>query len=80
MKKYNLESNEQDSVLAARPWLSSHAGAVHPILTAQDVKDAASSWSVHHKHRMSFEEFKQKLTVRAEAIGKKGSLPKKWKK
>ena len=48
-----------------------------PVMSAQDVKDAVSSWG-RYKGSMSFDEFKAKLTRRAKKIGAEGALPKSW--
>jgi hypothetical protein len=48
-----------------------------PVMSAQDVKDAVSSWG-RYKGSMTFEEFKAKLTRRAKKIGAESSLPKSW--
>ena len=48
-----------------------------PVMSAQDVKDAVSSWG-RYKGSMSFDEFKAKLTRRAKKIGAESALPKSW--
>ncbi len=48
-----------------------------PVMSAQDVKDAVSSWG-RYKGSMTFDEFKAKLTRRAKKIGAEGALPKSW--
>jgi hypothetical protein len=48
-------------------------------MSAQDVKDAVSSWG-RYKGSMTFDEFKAKLTRRAKKIGAEGALPKSWTK
>ena len=48
-----------------------------PVMTAQDVKDAVSSWG-RYKGSMTFDEFKAKLTRRAKKIGAESALPKSW--
>ena len=48
-----------------------------PVMSAQDVKDAVSSWG-RYKGSMSFDEFKAKLTRRAKKIGAESALPKNW--
>lgn len=49
-----------------------------PVMSAQDVKDAVSSWG-RYKGSMTFDEFKAKLTRRAKNIGAESALPKSWK-
>jgi hypothetical protein len=49
-----------------------------PVMSAQDVKDAVSSWG-RYKGSMTFDEFKAKLTRRAKKIGAENALPKSWK-
>jgi DNA repair exonuclease SbcCD ATPase subunit len=48
-----------------------------PVMSAQDVKDAVSSWG-RYKGSMSFDEFKAKLIRRAKKIGAENALPKSW--
>ena len=48
-----------------------------PVMSAQDVKDAVSSWG-RYKGSMSFDEFKAKLIRRAKKIGAESALPKSW--
>ena len=48
-----------------------------PVMSAQDVKDAVSSWG-RYKGSMTFDEFKAKLTRRAKKIGAESALPKSW--
>jgi len=48
-----------------------------PVMSAQDVKDAVSSWG-RYKGSMTFDEFKAKLIRRAKKIGAEGALPKSW--
>ena len=48
-----------------------------PVMSAQDVKDAVSSWG-RYKGSMTFDEFKAKLTKRAKNIGAESALPKSW--
>lgn len=48
-----------------------------PVMSAQDVKDAVSSWG-RYKGSMTFDEFKAKLTRRAKKIGATSALPKSW--
>ena len=48
-----------------------------PVMSAQDVKDAGSSWG-RYKGSMTFDEFKAKLTRRAKKIGAESALPKSW--
>ena len=48
-----------------------------PVKTCQDVKDAVSSWG-RYKGSMTFDQFKSRLTHRANKLGCKGSLPDKW--
>lgn len=50
-----------------------------PVMSAQDVKDAVSSWG-RYKGSMTFDEFKAKLTGRAKKIGAESALPKSWTK
>jgi hypothetical protein len=50
-----------------------------PVMSAQDVKDAVSSWG-RYKGSMTFDEFKAKLTRRAKKIGAESALPKSWTK
>jgi hypothetical protein len=50
-----------------------------PVMSAQDVKDAVSSWG-RYKGSMSFDEFKAKLIRRAKKIGAENALPKSWGK
>ncbi len=50
-----------------------------PVMSAQDVKDAVSSWG-RYKGSMSFDEFKAKLIRRAKKIGAETALPKSWTK
>ena len=49
-----------------------------PVMSAQDVKDAVSSWG-RYKGSMTFDQFKAKLTRRAKKIGAENALPKSWK-
>lgn len=49
-----------------------------PVKTAQDVRDAVSSWG-RYQGTLSFEEFKRRLTARARAIGAADALPEAWK-
>ena len=46
-----------------------------PVMSAQDVKDAVSSWG-RYKGSMTFDEFKAKLIKRAKKIGAESALPK----
>ena len=48
-----------------------------PVMSAQDVKDAVSSWG-RYKGSMSFDQFKAKLIRRAKKIGAENALPKSW--
>ena len=48
-----------------------------PVMSAQDVKDAVSSWG-RYKGSMTFDDFKAKLIRRAKKIGAEGALPKSW--
>lgn len=48
-----------------------------PVMTAQDVRDAVSSWG-RYTGNLSFEQFKERLTRRARAIGAADALPEKW--
>ena len=48
-----------------------------PVMSAQDVKDAVSSWG-RYKGSMTFDEFKAKLIRRAKKIGAGNALPKSW--
>ena len=48
-----------------------------PVMSAQDVKDAVSSWG-RYKGSMTFDEFKSRLTRRAKKIGAESALPKSW--
>ena len=48
-----------------------------PVMSAQDVKDAVSSWG-RYKGSMTFDEFKAKLIRRAKKIGAESALPKSW--
>ena len=48
-----------------------------PVMSAQDVKDAVSSWG-RYKGSMSFDQFKDKLIKRAKKIGAESALPKSW--
>lgn len=48
-----------------------------PVMSAQDVKDAVSSWG-RYKGKHSFEEFQSKLTALAKRKGFEASLPDKW--
>jgi chromosome segregation ATPase len=46
-----------------------------PVMSAQDVKDAVSSWG-RYKGSMTFDQFKAKLIKRAKKIGAESALPK----
>lgn len=48
-----------------------------PVKTAQDVKDAVSSWG-RYKGKHSFDDFKSKLKERAKSIGAGNALPQEW--
>jgi hypothetical protein len=48
-----------------------------PVMSAQDVKDAVSSWG-RYKGSMNYNEFKAKLIKRAKSIGAESALPKSW--
>jgi hypothetical protein len=48
-----------------------------PVMSAQDVKDAVSSWG-RYKGSMTFDEFKAKLIKRAKKIGAEDALPKTY--
>jgi len=48
-----------------------------PVMSAQDVKDAVSSWG-RYKGSMTFDEFKAKLIKRAKKIGAESALPKTY--
>tara|TARA_R110002020_G_scaffold214004_3_gene420978 strand:+ start:1920 stop:2891 length:972 start_codon:yes stop_codon:yes gene_type:complete len=48
-----------------------------PVMSAQDVKDAVSSWG-RYKGSMNYNEFKSKLIKRAKSIGAESALPKNW--
>lgn len=49
-----------------------------PVMTAQDVRDAVSSWG-RYQGPMTFDQFKRRLTRRARAIGASDALPEAWK-
>ena len=49
-----------------------------PIMSAKNVKAAISTWGLY-KGKMTFEQFKSRLTRRAKKIGAEGALPKSWK-
>lgn len=48
-----------------------------PVMTAQDVRDAVSSWG-RYQGPMTFDQFKRRLTRRARAIGASAALPASW--
>jgi 2'-5' RNA ligase len=48
-----------------------------PVKTAQDVRDAVSSWG-RYTGPLTFEEFKRRLIRRARAIGAASALPQAW--
>jgi 2'-5' RNA ligase len=48
-----------------------------PVMTAQDVRDAVSSWG-RYRGPLSFAEFKRRLIRRARAIGAGAALPQAW--
>jgi len=50
-----------------------------PVMSCKDVKDAVSSWG-RYTGSMTFDQFKSKLTARANKLGCATSLPKSWKK
>ena len=49
-----------------------------PIMSAKNVKAAISTWGLY-KGKMTFEQFKSRLTRRAKKIGAESALPKSWK-
>jgi len=49
-----------------------------PIMSAKNVKAAISTWGLY-KGKMTFEQFKSRLTRKAKKIGAESALPKSWK-
>ena len=49
-----------------------------PVVSCKNVRAAVSTWGMY-KGPMSFDEFKRKLTARANKLGCASSLPKAWK-